>query len=144
MVITYQFKEERGHCKVPKGYDNDKELANWVRNQRLERANMLRGHKNRMSEERLQKLDALGFKWSSPVDRTPKPRAGNNNSNKGSSGTKGSDGKRKNGASNSNAKGGDDGERIVPILGDADDPELVHPDQDIDVKTEFDLRVASI
>jgi hypothetical protein len=32
------FNEEQGHCKVPKGYTRDPELANWVRNQRLVRA----------------------------------------------------------------------------------------------------------
>ena len=39
------FNEEHGHCKVPKGYTRDLELANWVRNQRLEYANLQRGKK---------------------------------------------------------------------------------------------------
>jgi hypothetical protein len=30
-----QFTKEHSHCKVPKGYTRDPELANWVRNQRL-------------------------------------------------------------------------------------------------------------
>jgi len=62
-----KFKEELGHCRVPKGYSKDKELANWVRNQRLEEANMKRGKKTRMTQERIQALEELGFKWSSPT-----------------------------------------------------------------------------
>ena len=61
-----KFKDDNGHCKVPKGYRKDRELANWVRNQRLERANILRGRKVRMTEERFRQLDDVGFKWSSP------------------------------------------------------------------------------
>jgi len=40
-----KYKEEIGHCKVPKGYAKDTELANWVRNQRLEQANLKKGKK---------------------------------------------------------------------------------------------------
>lgn len=46
------------------GYTADTELANWVRNQRLEQANRLKGKKSRMTDERFKKLDELGFKWS--------------------------------------------------------------------------------
>eukprot|EP00980_Cylindrotheca_fusiformis_P026948 scaffold18138_cov128-Cylindrotheca_fusiformis.AAC.14 len=64
-----KFKEEFGHCKVPKGYAKDTELANWVRNQRLEQANMKKGKKSRMTPERYQKLNDLGFKWSTSIAR---------------------------------------------------------------------------
>jgi len=65
-----EFKKEFSHCRVPKGYDKDWELANWVRNQRLEQANLSKeGKKSRMTPERFTLLDDLGFKWSSP---TPK------------------------------------------------------------------------
>ena len=66
-INSYQFKEEVGHCRVPKGYTKDKELANWVRNQRLEEANMRKGKKTRMTQERLQALQDIGFKWSAPT-----------------------------------------------------------------------------
>eukprot|EP00429_Kryptoperidinium_foliaceum_P007691 CAMPEP_0176009660 /NCGR_PEP_ID=MMETSP0120_2-20121206/4364_1 /TAXON_ID=160619 /ORGANISM="Kryptoperidinium foliaceum, Strain CCMP 1326" /LENGTH=326 /DNA_ID=CAMNT_0017342461 /DNA_START=16 /DNA_END=996 /DNA_ORIENTATION=- len=59
-----KYKEAEGHCKVPKGYMKDIELANWVRNQRLEHANKLKGKKSRMTDERFRRLDDLGFKWS--------------------------------------------------------------------------------
>ena len=61
------FAREHGHCKVPKGYHKDIELANWVRNQRLEYTNMQRKKKTRMTEERLQLLNSIGFTWSTPA-----------------------------------------------------------------------------
>ena len=61
------FKRMHGHCQVPKGFKQDKELANWVRNQRLEYTNKLRGKKNRMTEDRQVRLEALGFKWSAAI-----------------------------------------------------------------------------
>jgi hypothetical protein len=59
------FEKENGHSKVPKGYVKDPELANWVRNQRLEYANMERGKKTRMTTDRVNRLSKLDFKWSS-------------------------------------------------------------------------------
>jgi len=98
-----KFAEKNGHARVPKGYTKDKELANWVRNQRLEYANMQRGKKSRMDQERLDKLNAstynlvamislaeyafspffplstvVGFKWSTSVPyraKNPVPKA---------------------------------------------------------------------
>ena len=82
------FAEEHGHCKVPKGYTKDPELANWVRNQRLEYTNLQRGKKTRMTEKRLEKLNQIGFKWSTTMPRRKKnPQGGNsegtNNNNNG-------------------------------------------------------------
>lgn len=62
-----KFKEENGHCKVPKGYPKDTELANWVRNQRLEQANYKKNKKSRMTQERYEKLGGLGFRWSTSI-----------------------------------------------------------------------------
>ncbi|CAJ1961345.1 unnamed protein product [Cylindrotheca closterium] len=75
-----KFKEEVGHCKVPKGYAKDTELANWVRNQRLEQANSKKGKKSRMTPERYEKLTSLGFRWSTSIAkkgtaRKPSPAA---------------------------------------------------------------------
>eukprot|EP00934_Nitzschia_sp_Nitz4_P006998 Nitzschia sp. Nitz4//scaffold28_size193895//28642//29952//NITZ4_001629-RA/size193895-augustus-gene-0.290-mRNA-1//1//CDS//3329545874//6988//frame0 len=69
-----QYKKEFGHCKVPKGYYKDLELANWVRNQRLERANMIKGKKSRMTTDRFLKLDSLGFRWSTSMPARAKNR----------------------------------------------------------------------
>ena len=85
---------------MPKGYTKDLELANWVRyacllfntvpavcgifsralpstanrNQRLEFANMQRGKKTRMTRERYNQLNGIGFVWnnnSSPLHTPP-------------------------------------------------------------------------
>jgi hypothetical protein len=52
---------------VLQGYSKDTELANWVRNQRLEQANMKKGKKSRMTPERYEMLDKVGFKWSTTI-----------------------------------------------------------------------------
>jgi hypothetical protein len=67
IVFNVQFKEEIGHCRVPKGYSKDPELANWVRNQRLEQANFEKKKKSRMTPDRFKSLSELGFKWSAPT-----------------------------------------------------------------------------
>lgn len=43
--LLCDFKKQHGHVRVPKGFTQDPELANWVRNQRLEHSNMQRGKK---------------------------------------------------------------------------------------------------
>ena len=49
-----QYKSEHGHCNVPQsqGY-----LGNWVHNQRTFRKY------SKLTEERIRKLDVLGFDW---------------------------------------------------------------------------------
>ena len=59
-----EFKANNGHCRVPKGFTGNPELANWVRNQRLEHSNLKKGKKSRMTDERKESLDNVGFKWS--------------------------------------------------------------------------------
>ena len=72
-----QFVQQFGHAKVPKGYANDTELANWVRNQRLEHRNWQQGKRSRMTKERFAMLDKLGFTWSQSVHSN----TGSSNSN---------------------------------------------------------------
>ena len=51
-----QFKEAEGHCRVPKSYKLDGfNLVKWVSHQRAT--------KDRMTPERKQRLDGLGFVW---------------------------------------------------------------------------------
>ena len=58
------FKCVHAHYQVPKGFKQDKKLANWVWNQWLEYANKLQGKKNCMTEDQQVQLEALAFKWS--------------------------------------------------------------------------------
>ena len=65
-----QFVDEHGHAQVPEGFSEDPSLANWVRRQRsaykAEEARQ-KGQKprcaGRISEDQVQKLESVGFKW---------------------------------------------------------------------------------
>ncbi len=50
-----KFKEENGHCNVPVDYSIDPFLGRWVNTQRTK--------KNELPEDRIQKLDLIGFDW---------------------------------------------------------------------------------
>jgi Helicase associated domain len=51
------YKEREGHCRVPHAHkENGVHLGHWVARQRERRS--------RMSQERTQKLDELGFVWN--------------------------------------------------------------------------------
>jgi len=51
------FKENQGHCRVPRKWSENPELGTWVSNQRQ----VFR--KGELSEERVARLEALGFEW---------------------------------------------------------------------------------
>jgi hypothetical protein len=52
------YKEKYGHCNVPRGWPENPKLANWVTTQRRRRK------ANRLSKERIRRLDELGFVWN--------------------------------------------------------------------------------
>ena len=52
-----EFKMKHGHCAVPAGWSENKSLAIWVAVQRRQRK------ANQLSEERIKKLDSIGFIW---------------------------------------------------------------------------------
>jgi len=52
------FVEEHGHANVPERFSASRKLANWVHSQRHSY------RKGRLSSERMQKLEELGFCWS--------------------------------------------------------------------------------
>jgi len=55
-LCLVQFKEREGHCNVPQKFTmNGFNLGNWVSNQR--------NIKNKISEQRLKRLNNLGFVW---------------------------------------------------------------------------------
>lgn len=65
-----QFVDQHGHAQVPEGFAEDPSLANWVRRQRSAyKAEEVRqkGQKprcaGRISEDQVQKLESVGFKW---------------------------------------------------------------------------------
>jgi hypothetical protein len=61
------FQQEHGHCRVP-GRHNLKnretyQLAEWVRHQRTQYKFLQQGKKSKMKEEKIQKLNEIGFDW---------------------------------------------------------------------------------
>ena len=59
--LLQNFKEIHGHTNIPSTYEENPALATWVIFQRVQYK------KNRLTQERINKLEALGFIWD-PVD----------------------------------------------------------------------------
>lgn len=61
------YKLEFGDCNVPKSYKKDKSLHAWVRSQRDAKKmldqDMKRPGRDRMTQERLEALNSIGFQW---------------------------------------------------------------------------------
>jgi hypothetical protein len=66
-----KFRAEHGHCKVPARYKKDTKLGHWVMTQRHQYNNIKEGP-GALSDERIKRLDEIGFIWSvrpDPVDQ---------------------------------------------------------------------------
>ena len=58
------YKEEKGHCRVPQNYKDDRKLAAWVKNIRR---NQKPGKV--VDEKQIEQLNAIGFQWESKAGR---------------------------------------------------------------------------
>jgi hypothetical protein len=65
--LLKQYKQQHGDCKVPQ---RDKDLGRWVNNLR----SLLKN--NKLSQERIDKLDKIGFYWGKDF---PEPRTWDDN-----------------------------------------------------------------
>ncbi|MDY4960476.1 MAG: Helicase associated domain protein, partial [Chlamydia suis] len=52
-----RFREEHGHCKVPRGYPQNPQLASWVSDQRK------KFKKGKLAEDKIARLEEIGFVW---------------------------------------------------------------------------------
>jgi hypothetical protein len=57
------FQAEHGHVKVPRLYEKNSKLGEWVTDQRRQLKFKLEGKPTTMTDERKNKLDELGFVW---------------------------------------------------------------------------------
>lgn len=61
-----QFYQEHGHCRVPPKYEKNKKLGSWVGTQRLQ--------SKKLSAERKELLDKIGFLWSEDIKKEAEER----------------------------------------------------------------------
>ena len=64
-----RFKQQYGHCNVPRDFRESPELFRWTERQRLVR------EFGNLSQERQQRLEALGFKWSLQAEKKEGPHS---------------------------------------------------------------------
>ena len=64
-----EYKQEHGHSHVPANCREYPGLGVWVRNQRREHRKLLDEEPSTLSQERLDALESLGFKWYTPHAR---------------------------------------------------------------------------
>ena len=57
------FKQQNGHCNVPRSYAQNQQLANWVINQRKQYGLFCKNKPNRMTAERIAALEKIGVEW---------------------------------------------------------------------------------
>ena len=61
-----EFHRQHGHSLVPNNYKENPSLAEWVKRQRYQyKRKTLGAHNSMMPDERMKKLEKLGFVWSS-------------------------------------------------------------------------------
>lgn len=60
-----KYQEEYGSTLVPFNYDiSGTKLGRWVNKQRSQYNNLCRGRSSQMTEERVERLESMGFEWS--------------------------------------------------------------------------------
>ncbi|KAK1748149.1 helicase-associated domain-containing protein [Skeletonema marinoi] len=59
-----EYNRVNGHCIVPSVYQANKALANWVKTQRKQYKKFLAGDTTSMSQDKIARLDSLGFQWA--------------------------------------------------------------------------------
>jgi len=58
-----EYKAKHGDCFVPDNYGPNKQLGTWVNTQRRQYRFLQQGKHSQMTEERINKLEEIGFKW---------------------------------------------------------------------------------
>lgn len=60
-----EFKRVRGNCQVPHGFKENPSLSRWVKRQRYQFKLLKEGKASTMTDERIERLEAVGFVWDS-------------------------------------------------------------------------------
>jgi hypothetical protein len=71
LAKVVKYKEDTGNCNVPRKWKKDPTLGKWVHFQRRQfRLRQLNRH-NHMTDERIRKLEAIGFEWNRGTNSLP-------------------------------------------------------------------------
>ena len=57
------YRKKYGNCNVPINYQNNKQLGQWVHNQRKEYKKFQKGEHSQLTKERISKLKSIDFVW---------------------------------------------------------------------------------
>ena len=63
------FKRQCGHCDVPRSYKDNPRLGRWVHAQRSAYKSFLNGSKSKITQERVNLLQSIGFNWKVGIRR---------------------------------------------------------------------------
>ena len=63
------FKQQHGHCNVPRIFEENKSLGVWVKTQRKHSELLCQGKPSLMTAERQAALEKIDFKWSKNSSR---------------------------------------------------------------------------
>lgn len=68
------FRKSYGHCNVPSGFKSNEQLARWVKCQRRQYKLFQESKNSNMTEDRLKRLEAIGFEWlvRGPYKKAPR------------------------------------------------------------------------
>ena len=58
------YKQVHGNCDVPTKYKKDTSLGRWISTQRKQYKELQQGQRSLMTTERVEALEALGFRWN--------------------------------------------------------------------------------
>jgi hypothetical protein len=64
LAKVVKYKEENGNCNVPRKWKRDPTLGEWVHFQRRQFRLRQLNRRNHMTDERIHKLESIGFEWS--------------------------------------------------------------------------------
>lgn len=59
-----EYRETHGDCLVPQKYKPNPKLGYWVNKQRMDKRDFDEGRKTSLTQEKLQKLNKIGFQWA--------------------------------------------------------------------------------
>lgn len=71
LAKVVKYKEEQGNCNVPRKWKRDPTLGEWVHFQRRQFRLRQLNRRNHMTDERIRKLEAIGFEWTRGTNSQP-------------------------------------------------------------------------